>query len=83
MGNNSCSYYLSTTGQPSCTSDTTNDTIINIGIIVGIVIGSLAGISIIICMILVTCIIMKRFNSLSIAYSSLENSQSINPNNHQ
>jgi hypothetical protein len=47
MGNTSCYYSSSTTGQNSCRSNSSNDTIVNIGIIIGIVIGSLAGISIV------------------------------------
>lgn len=74
MGNNSCSYYLSSTGELNCTSNTTNDRIVNIGIIVGIIIGSLAGIFIILLIILISCIIMKKINYLSMIYYSLDNS---------
>jgi hypothetical protein len=65
MWNTSCYYYSSSIGQNICTSNSSNDTIVNIGIIIGIVIESLADISIMICVILISRIIMKKFNSLS------------------
>jgi len=65
MWNTWCYYYSSSIGQNTCRSNFSRDTIINIGIIIGIVIESLADISIMICVILISCIIMKKINSLS------------------
>lgn len=84
MGNTSYYSSSSVAEYDACISNSSNDTIVHIGILVGIVIGSLAGISIIISVILVTCIIMKKFNSSSIKYSSLQTScSSFNNNSYQ
>lgn len=80
MGSTSSYCSSSATGQNCCTSDSSNDTVVKIGIIIGIVIGSLSDISIIISVILITCITMKKLNSLPTISLSLQTSQPINLN---
>jgi hypothetical protein len=71
MGTTSCNYSSSTTGYNGCLSNYPTDTILSIGVIVGIVLGSLAGIFVIICVIVVTRLMVKKFNSSSAVYPSV------------